>query len=51
MMMLVIVTVMPTAVMVFGQVVIRAETVSATPACIGEFVKYFPAILATVHYV
>jgi hypothetical protein len=36
------------AVVVFGQVVIRAVMVSAPPARIGEFVEYFPAIVATV---
>ena len=46
---LLIVVMMPGAVVIFGQVMIRAESVPAPPACIGEFVKDFPAIVATVH--
>jgi hypothetical protein len=48
MMGLVIMVVLPGAVMVFGQVMVRAETVTTPPARKGEFVEYFPAIVATV---
>jgi hypothetical protein len=36
------------AVMVFRKVMVGAEAVPAPPARIGEFVEYFPAIVATV---
>ena len=39
----------PEAVVIFGQVMLRAEVVPAPPARIGKLVKYFPAIVATVH--
>jgi hypothetical protein len=47
----VIMDVTPGAVMVFGQVMIRTESVSTLPTCKGEFVKYFSTIMATAHYV
>jgi hypothetical protein len=41
--------VMSMAVMVFRDVVIRAIALPAPTALVGNFVEYFPAIIATVH--
>jgi hypothetical protein len=46
-----IMMVMPGAVMVFGQVMIRTENVSTTPTIKGEFMKNFPTEMTTAHYV
>jgi hypothetical protein len=43
--------VMPGAVMVFGQVMIRTENASTPPTIKGEFMKNFPTIMTTAHYV
>jgi hypothetical protein len=47
---LMIMVVMPRAMVILWQVMVRAKAVTAPPARIGEFVKYFPAIVATEHY-
>ena len=44
-----IVMTMPVAVVVLGKVMVRAVNVPASPARKGEFVKNFPAIVATAH--
>lgn len=44
------VVMIPGTVMIFGKVMIPAENVSAPVAFERDFIKYFPAIVTSVHY-
>ena len=42
--------IMPEAMVIFREMMVRTETVSTPTALVGKFMQYFPTIMATVHY-